>query len=188
MLDFSAVKAKQVSMNEFASSLSIDDMREFTNETVEKMISLIEQCSDSDIIFVPDDPEANDVAACNPHDRTLAWTIGHNVVHATASAEEYAFSAAELARGVEFHGRSRSEVPWQAIQTVEQCLHRLEESRRMRLASLEMWPDDPNLDIGYLPWRESGFVNAKGIFTWGLAHDTDHNHQIRKILEQARNK
>ena len=35
------------------------------------------------------------------------------------------------------------ELPWQTVTTMAQCLHRLQESRRMRLASLEMWPDNP---------------------------------------------
>ena len=68
------------------------------------------------------------------------------IVHTTASSEEAAFIAAELARGVEFHGRSRSEVPWETVTTIEQCRHRLEESRRMRLATLQIWPDEPDLD------------------------------------------
>ena len=52
---------------------------------------------------------------------------------------------ADLARGVAFHGRSRSEVPWETVTTIAQCRARLEESRRMRLASLDMWPDQPYL-------------------------------------------
>ncbi len=184
MLDLSAVKEKRMTMNDFASVLSIDDLYTYTNESIDKLLELLDRCSDTDIIFVPQDPDANDPAADNPGDEDLAWTIGHNIAHMTASAEEYAFSAAELARGVEFHGRSRSEVPWQLMQTVEHCRQRLKESRRMRIASLDLWPDQPDLNVGYLPWRASGFVNAKGIFTWGLAHDADHIHQIRKILNQ----
>ncbi len=56
----------------------------------------------------------------------------------------------------------------------------------MRLASLRMWPDAPNLVKGYCPWRESGWVNAQGIFAWGLAHDQSHHAQIEGILAQAR--
>jgi hypothetical protein len=42
----------------------------------------------------------------------LPWTLGHVIVHITASAEESAFLAAELARGVHRRtGRSRFEVP-----------------------------------------------------------------------------
>jgi len=63
----------------------------------------------------------------------------------------------------------------------------LRENLRLRLASLEPWPDRPNLKIGYTPWRESGWVNAKGIFMWGLAHDAPRIRQIAKILKQALN-
>ncbi len=93
--------------------------------------------------------------------------------------------AAELARGVEYHGRSRSEVPWQTVTTIEQCRHRLEESRRMRLASLEMWPDEPYLDNRHMPYRFVGELNAIGYFVTGLFHDDSHLAQISNIVEQA---
>jgi hypothetical protein len=49
-----------------------------------------------------------------------------------------------------------------------------------------MWPDEPDLERGYCPWRQSGWVNAQGIFAWGLAHDQAHHAQIGRILDQAR--
>ncbi len=52
-----------------------------------------------------------------------------------------------------------------------QCRQRLEESRRMRLASLEMWPDQPYLDNKYVPWPKLGEINAVGRFVLGLRHD-----------------
>lgn len=185
-LDFARVNRYEVPMLEFAVSLNLDDLRELTRVSVEQMLALLDTAIiDEDIVFVPDDPEAHDSYVVNPADRELAWTLGHNIVHATASAEEYAAAAAELARGVEFHGRPRYEVPWQRITTIEQCRHRLLESLRMRLASLEMWPDEPNLRLGYMPWKEAGFCNAKAIFAWGLAHDASHIRQISEILQQA---
>ena len=54
------------------------------------------------------------------------------------------------------------------------------------LASLEMWPDDPDLENGVTPWRESGWVNAVGLFAWGIAHDASHIRQIRKIMNTIR--
>ncbi|GCE46225.1 hypothetical protein [Thermosporothrix hazakensis] len=98
----------------------------------------------------------------------------------TASAEEYASVAAELARGVPFHGRPRYEMPWRQITTVAACRAKLVESRRMQLASLEMWPDQPHLDLGYVPWQESSRVNAKG----NLAHDDVHFRQSSALLAQ----
>ena len=66
-----------------------------------------------------------------------------------------------------------------------QCRQRLLESRRIRLASLDMWPDDPHLDVGTVYWDGSGWVNAVGMFVWGLAHDDDHYRQMQKIVRQA---
>ena len=71
------------------------------------------------------------------------------------------------------------------MQTLADCRQRLHESRRLHLASLQMWPDVPNLTEGYVPWEAFGWVNASGIFTWGLAHDDDHYRQAQKILAQV---
>ncbi len=116
----------------------------------------------------------------------MPWTVGHVVVHTTASAEESAAIAAELARGVAYHGRSRYEVPWKDMRTLAGCRQRLEESRRMRLASLELWPDDPHLENKVEVWMESPPVNAIGRFVLGLMHEQSHLEQIAEIVRQAR--
>jgi hypothetical protein len=54
----------------------------------------------------------------------------------------------------------------------------------MRLATLDMWPDTPDLNNGVTPWRESGWVNAIGLFTWGLAHDESHWQQLQDTIFQ----
>ena len=185
MLDFTPVRHKTVTMQEFATALSRDQLRQFTDESVARMVALLDACTDADVTFIPDDPDARDDAAADPNNRALAWTLGHNVVHATASGEEYAAVATEFARGVPFHGRPRYETPWQQVTTVAQCRQRLRESRRIRLASLDMWPDDPHLDVGTVYWDGSGWVNAVGMFVWGLAHDDDHERQMQKIVRQA---
>ncbi len=186
-LDFTPVNRYDVPMEVFAASLTIEELRDLTHASVTTMLVLLDTATDVDVQFVPADPDARDPYATDRANHNLAWTIGHNIVHATASAEEYAAVAAELARGVEFHGRPRYEVPWQQVTTVEQCRHRLKESLRMRVASLDMWPDQPHLSLGYMPWKQAGFCNAKAIFTWGLAHDASHIQQIRSILQQANN-
>lgn len=185
MLDFAPIKLGERTMNEFAAGLTTDDLWRATEESVAALEALLDGLDDADVVFVPDDPDANDEAAADPADRALAWTLGHVIVHATASGEEYAAVATELARGVPFHGRPRYETPWQAVATLARCRQRLAESRRIRLASLGMWPDQPHLDNGYVAWDTSGWVNAKGIFTWGLAHDDDHRRQLEKIIAQA---
>ena len=73
--------------------------------------------------------------------------------------------------------------PWQDVTTIEQCRHRLEESRRMRLASLDIWPDEPHLDNTYKTYM--GPVNAVGRFVLGLKHDDAHLDQITEVVRQA---
>lgn len=186
MLDFTPVKRGEQTMNELVATLTVDDCARLTAESVARFERLLEGCTDADVTFVPDDPDADDSAADDPAERHLAWTLGHVIVHATASGEEYAAVATEFARGVPFHGRPRHETPWQRVTTLVQCRQRLAESRRIRLASLGMWPDAPHLDVGHRYWETSGWVNAKGIFAWGLAHDDDHIRQVTKIIAQTR--
>jgi hypothetical protein len=185
MLDFTPVREKRTTLAEFVAGLDHDDLRDLTNEMVDTMLGLIADCVDADVTFVPEDPEANDRWAATEEVK-LAWTLGHVIVHTTASSEESAFLAAELARGVPNHGRSRSEVHWQTVTTMAECRHRLEESRRMRLTSLALWPDEPHLDNVYEPWPGAAQMNAIGRFVAGLMHDDDHLGQIAGIVRQAR--
>ena len=186
MLDFKRVKKREIKLPELVADLSVNDLRDLTNEMIDDMLARIEGCVDADVVFEPEDQKARDPYASDESEKTMAWTLGHIIVHVTASAEESAALAAEMARGVEFHGRSRSEVPWQEVMTMAQCYHRLEESRRMRLSSLDMWTDKPYLDISYQPWPGSGPINAVGRFVLGLIHDWDHLDQINDVVQQAR--
>jgi len=184
-IDFGAVRARETTLAELVVDLGIDDLARATDDSIARMEEALAGSTDFDVTFVPEDPEADDPAAADPADRGLAWTLGHLVVHVTASAEESAVLAAELARGVPFHGRSRREVPWQTVTTVAQCRHRLAESRRMRLASLQMWPDAPPHDFGAeTPGPTWG--QAKERFARGLSHEDVHQDQIHRVLEQAR--
>lgn len=186
MLDFNVVKNEEMTMNELTAGLTIDDLRQLTNEMIDYQLGLIADCTDVDVIFVPDDPEAHDPVAADPADIDLAWTLGHVIVHVTASSEEAAAMAAEMARGVpDRGGRSRSEIPWQTVTTIAQCRHRLEESRRMRLASLDMWPDKPYLDNMFQFRPEMEPINAIGRFVGGLRHDDSHLEHLAKIIKQA---
>ena len=72
------------------------------------------------------------------------------------------------------------------MQTIEQVRHRFEESRRMRLAMLDAWPDEPHLDVTYAPSPRFGSYNAISRFIMGLYHDDDHLGQLREIMRQAR--
>lgn len=186
MLDFERVRSKQTTFNELVAGLTPADLRRLTNEMVDHIQGLLTGCTDADVTFTPVDPEANDRFAANPEDVKLAWTLGHVIVHITASTEEAAALAAELARGVPLHGRSRSEVPWQQATTVDFCRVRLEENRRMRLASLDVWPDQPHLELMADLWPGMDPVNAIGRFALGLSHDDAHLRQIAEIIRQAK--
>jgi hypothetical protein len=185
MLDFDPVRSKEITLNELAAELTRADLINLTNEMVDTELKLIDNCADRDVVFVPNDPLADDQFAENPDDVTLAWTLGHVIVHVTASSEEAAAVASELARGIKYHGRSRYETPWQSVATIDQCRERLEESRRIRLASLEMWPEEPHLDNYFKSRPGAPEMNANSRFIYGLMHDDDHLEQIENIVAQA---
>jgi hypothetical protein len=187
MLDFTPLRNREMTMAELTADLTPQDLRQLTNEMIDRMLDLIAGCGDAAVIFVPVDPDANDVYAVDSSLENLAWTLGHVIVHATASSEESAFLAAELARGVPFEKRrSRSEIAWEMVTTIAQCRHRLEESRRMRLSSLDLWPDEPYLDNVYYSRPDGPPVNAVGRFVYGLVHDDSHLGQIAEIVRQAK--
>jgi hypothetical protein len=187
MLDFTLLSKERITLKQLVEreNISPNDLQTLTNEMIDRMFALIAECTDSDVTFVPSDPNANDTYAINPDEVDLAWTLGHVIVHTTASSEESAFLAAEIARGVEARGgRARYEVPWQNVTTIQQCRERLEESRRMRLASLELWPQPPHVENTYEP-RAGITNNCISRFVAGLSHDDSHLGQIEKIVKQA---
>ncbi len=186
MFDFTPVFHKEKKLRELSQDLTREALRQYTNAMVDEMLELIIDGVDADVVFEPVDPEAHDEWAATEVEVDQAWTLGHVIVHVTASAEEAAALAAELARGVLNHGRSRYEVPWKTITTIEQCRQRLEESRLMRLASLDMWPDRPDLENSYRPYPGSEVMNAPTRFMFGLLHDQDHLGQIAEIIRQAK--
>lgn len=188
MLNYGAVRAKGLTLDEstaeLAAGLTPADLERETHEMINHILELIANCTDADVVFQPIDPAAHDSAAATSAETDLAWTLGHVLVHITASSEEAAFIAAELARGVPFHGRSRYETHWTTIQTIAQCRQRLEESRRMRGATLSIWPDEPHLD-NMETWGNGWQFNAPKRFVLGLLHDYDHLQQIQEIVRQA---
>lgn len=185
MLDSTLLREQDVTLAELAAGLTPYDLRVLTNEMIDRQLALIADCDDAAVVFVPVDPAADDRYAATEAERNLSWTLGHVIAHVTATSEEAAFVAAEMARGVLREGRSRYETPWPAVTTIAQCRARLEESRRMRLAMLDVWPDEPHLDL-ILAHRYAGEHNAVGRFLRGLLHDTDHLGQIEEIVRQSR--
>lgn len=186
MLDFQSVREKKLKLSDLAANLTVADLRNLTNEMVDTVQALIKDCTDADVTFQPVDPNANDTFAASDADKNIAWTLGHVIVHATASSEESAFLAAEMARGVANHGRSRYETAWETVTTIKQCRDRLEESRRMRLAMLSVWPDQPNLTLTYEPYPGAGEQNATIRYIAGMSHEDSHVGQVAEIVRQAR--
>jgi hypothetical protein len=185
LLDFTPVKNKTVTFSDLVRNLTVTDLRNLTNEMIDTMLSIVSDATDEDVVFIPQDPGADDPFGI-PEEKNLVWTLGHVAVHTTASSEESAALALTLARGLTPDGRSRYEVPWRSVHTIDQVRHRFEESRRMRLAMLEAWPDEPHLEVTYATSPRFGAYNAISRFIMGLYHDDDHLGQLREIMRQAR--
>jgi hypothetical protein len=185
-MDFGPVHRREAGIQDLASGLDRDDLARLTNEMCDLQLAAIADAVDADVVMVPEDSEADDKYAARPEDVGLSWTLGHVVVHTTASSEESAALALVLARGLPVESRSRYEVPWESARTVAFIRHRIEESRRIRLAMLAAWPDEPHLDNFYAPYPGRPPMNAAGRFLGGLAHDDSHLEQMRKIVYQAR--
>ena len=186
MIDFGPLRRKEAGLQDLARGLSPDDLGRLTREMCAAQLAAIEDATDDDVVMVPDDPDAKDTFASNTDDVGLSWTLGHVVVHTTASSEESAALALLLARGLPVEGRSRYEVPWQEARTAAFVRHRIEESQRMRLAMLAAWPAEPHLENFYSPYEGRPPMNAMGRFIGGLAHDDSHLEQMLKIMSQAR--
>lgn len=185
MIDFTPLRNKTISYADMVAKLTKADLYQFTDAMIDAMQKIIADATDADVVFVPLDPNANDTFGI-PEEKDLAWTLGHVIVHVTASSEESAALALTLARGLPVDGRSRYETPWREVHTIAQTRQRLEDSRRMRRAMLDAWPNEPHLDVTYTPYPRLGPINAIGRFVFGLSHDTDHLEQLREIMRQAR--
>jgi len=187
MLNFTPVRANEITLHELCAGLTATDLRRLTDEMVNTMLDLIAGCTDADVIFMPEDPEANDTHAATSAELHVPWTLGHVIVHVTASSEECAFLAAEVARGISDRGgRSRYEVPWPSVTTIAQCRERLAESRRMRVTCLDVWPETPRTEMSYRFRPDGPVFGAASLFVYGLFHDDSHLGQIAEIVRQAK--
>jgi len=182
-LDFTPIRNGTQSFADFAQGLTKADLQQLTNEMIDAELAILAEAEDADVVFVPVDPGANDTYGTEDV-RSLAWTLGHVIVHVTASSEEGAALASSLARGLLVEGRSRYETPWETVQTVAALRQRLAESRRIRLAFLDAWPDAPHLEVAQTSER-FGAINAIARFLFGLYHDDSHLEQLREIVRQA---
>lgn len=184
MLNFAEIFADEYGTVRLRN-LTVDDLHRLTDEMIDLMLNITADATDDDVVFEPVDPRANDPYG-KAEEANMPWTLGHVIVHVTASSEESAALATNLARGVPVEGRSRFEVPWETMRSAVQMRERLEESRRMRHAFLDAWPRKPNLDLTYTYIPRLGPLNAISRFVLGLSHDNAHLDQLRDIMQQAR--
>ncbi len=190
MIDFSPMRDGELSYLEYAAQENIgpSELRSLSDESVDFLLSLLENLADADIVFDPDDPGADDPFAVEGEEH-IGWNFGHLIAHVTASSEEGAALSSLLARGIPASERPRYETPWRDITTVAQVRQRLEESRRMRNAYLETWPDAPLLhvvrDVSERFTARFGEMNAPAAFLFGLSHEVGHYEQIEEVKRQA---
>lgn len=185
MLDFARARRNEIPLAELVAGCAVADLHAMTDEIVNEIERIIADATDADVVFVPRDPDANHHAEDAP-DREEGWTLGHVIAHMTAGGEEGGAHASSLARGVQTEGRSRYEVPWETITTIAQARQRLAESRRMRHAFLNTWPDEPNLQNTMTLVPRMGPMNAITRYALGLMHDDWHLDHLREIMRQAR--
>src|ERR1035437_2069960 len=100
MIDFDSVRDGRLELSDLARGLTPVALAEASRAMTADFIERLRAGADWDVTFVPDDPAADDTFAVDPAETRLAWTLGRVIVHVSASTEEAAFLAAELARGV----------------------------------------------------------------------------------------
>ena len=188
-IDFKPVNNGDMKLLEYSQQFTVGDLRQATNDSIDFLLSLIENMTDADIIFAPSDPEANDPHAVAGEEE-IGWGIGHLVAHVTATCEEWAAYSSLLARSVPYGAdpRLRYETPWREVDTKAKAVQRLEESRRIRLAYLDTWPDEPNLelkrDLSPRYIARNGEMNAAACFLSGFKHEVNHYGQFLEVKRQ----
>lgn len=188
-IDFAPVKAGELKMLQYAARFTRHDLRQATNEYLDVVLDIIGDASDAEMTFDPIDEKAHDPYAVKGEE-TIGWNLAHLVLHVTASLEEAGAWSSMLARGIPIGGRLRYEPPWRAYTTRSQVLQRIEECRRICLAYLDTWPDDPHLNVYRVmdeKYRERvGDMNAVATYLSGLRHLNNHLDQFRDVRQQAR--
>ncbi len=190
MIDFSPMRDGDRTFLEYATQNGIEscDLRSFSDESIDFLLALVDGMTDAEIVFEPEDPSAEDPFAVEGEE-DIGWTYGHLIAHVTASTEEAAAFSSLLARGVAASERPRYETPWRDITTVAQVRQRVDESRRMRNAYLDTWPDSPFLDVHRVVSERFaarfGEMNAPAAFLFGLSHEVGHYEQIEEVKRQA---
>jgi len=185
MIDFTPVQEGSLTLADLQANFSREDLIAATNEMIDTILGIVRGLPDAYVNFEPIDPAAYDEHATGEM-QNKGWTLGHVIAHTTASGEESACIGSILARGAEVDFRARYEVPWESLTHTQQLIDRLEESRRIRVAYLNAWPDAPHLDVFWRKVARWGDINAIGYTLNGLKHEADHLGQIAEIIRQAK--
>ena len=190
-IDFSPIDNNEIKWVDFAKRFTVGDFKAATNASIDAILDIIKDLNDAQVVFEPNDPTADDPHAV-PGEEHIGWSVAHVIVHTTASSEEGAAYSSLLARGIAYgrEPRPRYETNWRTVTTKAGCVQRLEESRRMRLAFLDTWPNNPHLEV-YREVSERflekfGPMNAATSFLFGLKHEFNHHDQLREAARQAR--
>ena len=180
-LDFMEFLAGRITYEGLVHDVTHTQLRSATDQLFDPIQTAINGVTDVNVIFVARDPQSTEP-------KELGWTLSHAITHVTATLEETSALGAMLARGVQVTGSLYYETSWDNIQTVQQLLGRLNESRRMCNAFLTAWPDEPHLDTTVIRVRvpHLGPLNAIKIHVLGILHGYRHLDQIHEIVRQAR--
>ena len=188
-IDFTPLSSKTMTPLEFAAQYSLNDLRAAAATYLDSVRDLVQGFDDAQLIFEPSDPQAQDNYAQTAEEVNMGWSLAHLVLHVTASLEEGCAFSSLLARGVTAEGRFRYEPGWRDVTTRPQILTRIEESRRMCLAYLNTWPDEPHLDVYRKFAPDSRYANVKhnapAAFLSSLSHLNGHLDQIREVIRQV---
>jgi hypothetical protein len=189
-IDFTPLSSNAMTPVQFAEQFSFSDLRAAVHRYLDGIRDLVQQFNDEQLTFEPVDKAADDPFAASADEAHIAWSLAHLVLHVTASLEEGAAFSSLLARGVAIGGRVRYEPEWRTVTTRQQVLHRLEESRRMVMALLDSWPDEPHLDVYRIYDTNSRYANVKSnapaALLSSLRHFDTHIDQFEDVANQIR--
>jgi hypothetical protein len=144
----------------------------------DELDQIIDGTTDEDVVYRPHDPASQALDGAG-------WTLARVIAHLTATLEEWAARAANLARGVNLSGRPRYEVPWELITTADQLAQRFAESRRISLGFLDAWPDRPHLELRVSINERLSDLDAPAMLLVGQRHAASHFAQLREIRAQS---
>ena len=172
-IDYQAANERRWSVVDQFTHVKPTDLVPLTNDIFDRIAALL--VGVNDVTFIP---------ARAASDGEDEWNLAHVICHLTAGLEENACSSSILARGAELSSRARAETDWEMVGTSDQLDQRLAESRRITLAYLGAWPDQPNLQ-NIAEHAYFGPLNCVAQFVIGVVHARSHLEQIAKLVRET---